>query len=280
MTMGMTNMRKVVIATQHPLAPLWNKYRFNVKRLSELSEALPSSKYEDKFIVDDDKGESLFKVYSALSGYIGSPCRQNRLKTSNVINAAWHNIPRELKSKGSAFRIWIFNSTYAKRAYVNLTKTGSMTVRPTEFLSFTDANPLSDKVFQKYWTVFNGQVSDEGGLILIQKQEYQKGFSITKYMKYLLDKGFLVEEDSLDDDMTFESLDTDVVGMMNKEQEILVFDDVLKIDKADILGIKVSVPREVDLPGLVIPIVKTRFVTVKTLQEALPLLKEYNPTFH
>ena len=246
-------------------------------RFTEMSAALKVAKFEDTFIYSQ-KGDLLLALYRLMDTYVDKPSKDTKHALSNFIQANWKKLPVEVKTKGHAYRIWIFNKVYTKQAISKLVKNQPLNVKSAEFLSFTSKIPTGAGVFKKYWSVFKNNVTEDGSLVLIQRQEYKNGFGVTDYMQYLLTKGYIVDEGDVNESnrkMDYESMDPESIALMNEEQEIFVFDDVLEILAKDVISIKVTVSKnDKKYEGIVIPKAGVKFVDVGSFDEARKLLRD------
>jgi hypothetical protein len=254
------------------------KYRLTSKalRLLETSVALQESKFENTYIYGFEYDVHVV-LYQKLMQYIDNPNKDNKKDLSNFVNAHWKKIKPEVKAKGRAYRIWIFNKVYSKLAVSKLVKDQPLNIKSAEFLSFTEKIPVGQGVFKKYWSVFRNTVAESGGLVLIQQMQYTKGISVTKFIKFLLDDGYIIDEDEVDEahpNVFYEMIDSDGIMLINEEQEILVFDDIVKIEMKDIISIKVTVPKnDNSYDGIIVPRVNAKFVDAGTMEEARLILR-------
>jgi len=252
-----------------------NRLRFNLGKV--LAYVLKVAKYEDKWFYAW-KTDPVAKFYDALDRYVDAPDKATKATLADITNKYWGKLPKEIKSKGHAYRIWIFNKAKTKEIVSRLRRDSSITVEAASFLSFTGRLPTGNTI-ANFWSVFRSSDIAPGFFIVVQRHDYEKGVNLTEFFKYLLTSKYLVEEEDVDDTDTkiyMDQIDEDALKLMNEEQEILVFDPTHEITPKEIIGMKVVVPgnyKKADgiavkfLPGV-------KLVDVGSIDEASIILRD------
>jgi len=245
------------------------KYRY-VKRKT-VAVPIQIGKFEDKYMYGPSD-DFMVECYQAVQSYVDKPDKNNKEHLAKLLKNNWHEIPKEVTKAGKGFRLWVFNKENTKQILEKLLKTKAFSINQSSFLSYTSKVPKSESGFKKLWSVIRSANPKEGDLLLTQKQDYKKGFSITDFYKYLLDNGYLVEEDEVESEDNYEDLlDEEVLRLINEEQEILVFDGALNIKDKDLIDIKVTVDNKDPDKG--ISIRGYKFVDVDSIDEAYHKIK-------
>lgn len=248
------------------------RYKFILPKVA-IAKSLRVTDFEDLFI-HGTKEDIVVALFPLVEAYVDKPSEKTKKRLGDFIDKTWTHLPKELTSSGKAYRLWLFDRTKTEDIIDRLANKKAFSIRQSNFLSYTTKQPKSDTALKRFWSVFRSAAVKPGCLVLLQQQDYRKGFLIPEFFKYLLDNDYLIPEEEYTEgtEDVFEFIDEDLVKLVNEEQEVLIFDPALNIKLSDILNIMIAVTKTYNSPGALIRGVK--YVKVPDINKAKNILSE------